>query len=85
MATIGLLQERTPRQKELLVEQLQTALNERVTVEQAKGVVAESSGTDVAAAFDLIAGFTRRTDRTLGAVARDVLDGRIGAEELGSS
>ena len=83
VATIGLLQERTPRQKELLIQQLRTALNERVTVEQAKGVVAEVSGTDVGVAFDLIADFTRRTDRTLGEVARDVLDGRIGTAELG--
>lgn len=83
VATIGLLQERTPRQKELLVAHLQTALNQRVTIEQAKGVVAELTDTDVAVAFDLITAFTRRAGRTLGEVARDVLEGRLGTDDLG--
>ncbi len=82
VATIGLLQERTPRQKELLVTQLQTALNERVTIEQAKGVVAELADTDVAVAFDLITAFGRRAGRTLGEVARDVLDGRLDSDDI---
>ena len=41
VATIGLLQARTIRQRDALTEHLQTALNTRVLIEQAKGVIAE--------------------------------------------
>ena len=54
VATIGLLQQRTIRRSDVLVEQLQTALNTRVLIEQAKGVVAERLHVDVAEAFRLL-------------------------------
>src|ERR1700710_1740632 len=44
VATIGILQERAIRRGEVINEQLQTALNNRVIIEQAKGVIAERSG-----------------------------------------
>jgi GAF domain-containing protein len=75
VATIGILQERALRHKEILAEQLQGALNSRVVIEQAKGVLAERHGVDMAAAFALLRSHARSTNRRLSDVARDVVEG----------
>ncbi|MCA1677194.1 MAG: GAF and ANTAR domain-containing protein, partial [Actinobacteria bacterium] len=59
VATIGLLQERSIRHQEILTEQLQAALNSRVVIEQAKGLVAERLGVDMQGAFAALRGYTR--------------------------
>jgi GAF domain-containing protein len=73
IATIGLLQERTIRDAEILTEQLQGALNSRVTIEQAKGVLARTHDIPVDAAFDLMRDFARRNHHRLSDVARAVV------------
>ncbi len=73
IATIGLLQERTISSAEILTEQLQSALNSRVTIEQAKGVLARTHGIDVDAAFELMRAYARRNHHRLGDVARAVV------------
>lgn len=52
IATIGLLQERAVREATILSEQLEGALQSRVSIEQAKGALAQIHGIGVDDAFD---------------------------------
>jgi GAF domain-containing protein len=73
VATIGLLQERTIRRSEVLTEQLQGALNSRIVIEQAKGVVAQAYGLSVDDAFARMRGYARRTNRRLSELAHAIV------------
>lgn len=82
VATIGLLQERAVRQQEILSEQLQFALNSRVLIEQAKGVIAERNGVDVATAFAMMRTYSRQNQHKLSAVAQAVIDNSLDLADL---
>jgi GAF domain-containing protein len=73
VATIGILQERAIRRGEVLNEQLQGALNNRVIIEQAKGVLAQYSGLDPAASFDQLRRYARNHNLKLAELARRVV------------
>jgi transcriptional regulator with GAF, ATPase, and Fis domain len=75
VATIGLLQARAIRHREILAEQLQTALNSRVVIEQAKGVIAERRHVDMDQSFTLLRSTARTNNRRLSDLARAVVDG----------
>lgn len=60
VATIGLLQQRALAHSEVLTEQLQGALNSRVTIEQAKGALARMRDVSVDEAFTLLRDHSRR-------------------------
>ncbi len=75
VATIGLLHERSMRHSETLNEQLQTALNSRVIIEQAKGKLAERLGIDVNQAFTLLRDQARNRNERLSDLARAFVDG----------
>jgi GAF domain-containing protein len=74
-ATIGLLQQRAIHRRDILTEQLETALHSRVLIEQAKGVLAERLHLDVAEAFILLRGNARSRNRRLSDLAQAVVDG----------
>lgn len=82
VASIGLLQERAMLQQELLAEQLQAALNSRIRIEQAKGVLAERAGIEIEQAFAMMRQFSRQSSRRLSEVATGVIEGSIDASEL---
>ena len=69
VATISLLHERSMRHSDTLNEQLQTALNSRVVIEQAKGKLAERLGVDMDQAFSLLRDRARTSNRRLSDLA----------------
>ena len=75
MATISLLHERGMRRSDTLNEQLQTALNSRVIIEQAKGKLAERLGLDMDQAFGLLRDYARSRNRRLSDLAQAFVDG----------
>ncbi|WP_194892421.1 GAF and ANTAR domain-containing protein [Catenulispora pinisilvae] len=82
VATMGILSQRGIHQAELLAAQLQNALNSRVTIEQAKGVLAERRQISVDEAFTLLRRHARDHNLRLSDVARGVADGSATAAEL---
>ena len=75
VATIGLLQHRAIQRRDVLTEQLQTALNSRVLIEQAKGVLAERLHLDMAEAFTVLRHNARSRNRRLSELAQAIVDG----------
>lgn len=73
IATIGILHERAMRETEALSQQLQHALNSRVVIEQAKGVVSHRQGVPMDDAFALIRAYARENGVRLGEVARRIV------------
>ena len=82
VATIGILQERAVRRSEVLAEQLQTALNSRIVIEQAKGMLAEHAASSVQDAFAVLRRFARDTNQRLSDVALDLVTGRLPAGQV---
>ena len=76
VATISLLHERSMRHSDTLNEQLQTALNSRVVIEQAKGKLAERLGVDTDQAFSLLRDRARTSNRRLSDLAQAFIDGK---------
>src|SRR5437588_7065457 len=59
VATISLLQDKAAREARVLAEQLQFALNNRIVIEQAKGIVSEQAGVEMDEAFSLLRRYAR--------------------------
>ena len=82
VATIGLLQERAIHESDLIAEQLQVALNSRIIIEQAKGVLHVRARVSVEEAFRLMREHSRRRQMPLRDIAAHVISGTISPEEL---
>ena len=74
VATIGILHERALHEADVAREQLQHALDSRVLIEQAKGVIAHTDGVDMEEAFRLLRARARNSGQLLSIVAREVVD-----------
>jgi GAF domain-containing protein len=73
VAAIGLLQERIIHRSQVHTGQLQSALDSRVAVEQAKGAVAHARGITVDEAFALIRDYARSQHRQLTVLANKII------------
>jgi GAF domain-containing protein len=82
MAAIGILQERAVREGHELARQLQGALNSRIVLEQAKGIVAERAGCELGEAYQLLRWYARNHNRALRVVAAAVVSGDLSASDL---
>jgi transcriptional regulator with GAF, ATPase, and Fis domain len=75
IATIGILQERAIRSRDILTQQLETALHSRIIIEQAKGVLAEREGLDTGQAFERLRAASRAQNRRIVDLAQVIVDG----------
>ncbi|MHA7240415.1 GAF domain-containing protein [Arthrobacter sp. TMS1-12-1] len=74
VATISLLQERTIRESQIVNDQLQRALNSRIMIEQAKGVIAQISTVTMDEAFNRLRNHARSAHQTLNDTSQQVID-----------
>jgi GAF domain-containing protein len=72
VATIGILQHRTATENKLVAENLQYALNSRVLIEQAKGVLGAHADINMDEAFAAMRNYARSHHQKLADVAREV-------------
>ena len=77
VATIGILQERALRHQEVVAGQLQLALNSRVMIEQAKGVLAERLRVTPDEAFVILRRYARDHNHPLTELSGDVIRGTV--------
>lgn len=82
VATIAILQHRAALEAQILNEQLHHALNSRIVIEQAKGIIAERQHLNMEAAFSMLRRHARNHNRPLVEVAEAVIDGSLSASSL---
>lgn len=82
VASIALVQSRALVDAHILTDQLQHALDSRVTIEQAKGVLAERFGCSVDQAFSRMRRFARENQLQLATLASGIVDGSFPAERI---
>ncbi len=77
VATIALLQHRTAVAAEVVNEQLTGALNSRILIEQAKGILAERHHLDMETAFSRLRAHARNSNQRLSDLALNVVHGSV--------
>lgn len=82
VATIAILQHQTAQDAQTLNGQLSIALNSRIIIEQAKGMVSQTTKCDMDSAFGRLRVHARNHNLGLTEVARSVVDRRLAIVEL---
>jgi GAF domain-containing protein len=84
VATIAILQERIVREGTILAEQLHRALDSRILVEQAKGMLSHSLSVTMDEAFEVLRTYARTNNLTIRAVSSGISDRSIPLSQLSS-
>lgn len=82
LTTIAILQDRVVDGAREVIDQLQTALDTRVSIEQAKGIVAERTKLDLDAAFERIRSYSRSSNLRLREVSAQIVSGELSPDLL---
>ena len=82
VATIAILQHRATLEAQVVNQQLQHALNSRIIIEQAKGIVAEREGLNMEQAFSALRKYARDHNLRLVAVAEAVIASSLAPSAL---
>ena len=82
VATIAILQHRAAQEAHVVNEQLTDALNSRVVIEQAKGMVAERLRLDMERSFNALRNHARNHNARLADLANAIIDGTMSASDL---
>jgi len=73
VASVAIVHSKASADKDLIAEQLQSALDSRVTIEQAKGFIAQQGNLDMAAAFGVLRQYSRDHNLPLRELSRAVI------------
>jgi AmiR/NasT family two-component response regulator len=79
---VCILQARALRRADELARQLQHALDSRVVIEQAKGVLAERLGLRMSAAFSALRDYARSHNTKVAELASSIVDGTFDTDLL---
>jgi transcriptional regulator with GAF, ATPase, and Fis domain len=82
VATIGILQQRALAERELLAGQLQSALTNRLVIEQAKGVLAERGRIEIENAFVALRNYCRHHRAHISDTAAKIVAGELDADTV---
>jgi GAF domain-containing protein len=82
VASIAIVQDMATRQAAIREGHLQHALNSRIVIEQAKGMLAERSGVNMDEAFARLRNFARNNNRGLTEVAHGLVTGVLGIDSI---
>jgi GAF domain-containing protein len=82
VASIAIVQDQATREAAIREGQLQHALNSRIAIEQAKGMIAERGRVDMDAAFSILRRFARNNNRGLTEVAAALVAGTLSIDSL---
>ena len=80
MASIAIVQDMATREAAVREGHLQHALNSRIVIEQAKGMIAERGSVDMDEAFARLRAFARNNNRGLTDVAEGLVTGRLAVD-----
>jgi len=82
LAAVGLAQQAAPVDPRDLAEEVESAIHGRIAIEQAKGMLAVQAGITVEAAYELMSRYARSRQLFVRAVARDVVERKVTANQM---